>query len=812
MGINRIHHPIGFTAQRNLNTVVSTNLRKAIEALSSGLRINRASDDAAGLTVAKRLQAHFATLNQALANTQTGLNVSNVADQALDETSNRLLRLRELAVQAANTGVYDAQARRAIQAEVAQNIDEINRIANTTQFGTNRLLSGDLGAQAALRAGQPDIGARVDTGPNASTLTTETNYLNVTQTQAGYARLMAGEGLEGPQTINLGIANATDIAVTTGTFYNSAGDTPAGAGDVLTDLTFNSATLQSGGAITFRGTLADESAAFSGTFSIAAGATLASGGNDLVSTIQAAIDQAEAAQGIDTVGGAGAGETNVNFNATTGRLEFVNGQGQVISQFDIDFTVMDATGVQQTQVGVTRQAQIGAGGTATGAQIGNNVTAMTGSTFDTGQFNITVTNVQAATNRRVESQVAFRDQAGATLAATGQLAGAVYNGVTLAAGDTITIDGVNAEGTRFTNTITITAPGVDTDAGNAQASTFQDLIDELNVRDSAMAAGGVGNQSGFVNAHATLTGDGTIQVVDDLAATSQTNFTLTVNDQTPVGGQTFGTIVDQAQVTAAGNAERATIRVNGGPAQEVEAGQVATLYGPTQGFGADATTPQVTLRIGSGLTAGSDVLDVRAQEYEGRLNNGPAVTFQAGDQNVTFVSGRPGGVAETLTMDFDAFLDVPGVGAANARTVIISATNQSANFQIGAFEGEHIQLFFGDVRADRLGFGSGQSVADIDVTTASGAQEAIGIIDAALDDVNANRSRIGAFANRMESTTRNIGVAIENLTAAYSRIADADIAAESTRLAMADLLMKSNIAVLSQADNLRNQLFVGLLS
>jgi flagellin-like hook-associated protein FlgL len=204
-------------------------------------------------------------------------------------------------------------------------------------------------------------------------------------------------------------------------------------------------------------------------------------------------------------------------------------------------------------------------------------------------------------------------------------------------------------------------------------------------------------------------------------------------------------------------------------------------------------------------------LDVQAAEYVGQLNGGPAMTFQAGDQNVTFVSGQTGGVAETLTMDFDAFLDIPGVGAANARTVVISATNQNANFQIGAFEDQNLQLSFGDVRAGQLGLGPGRTVADIDITTAAGAQEAMGIVDAALDEINTNRSRIGAFANRVESTSRDIGVAIENLTAAYSRIADADIAAESTRLAMAELLMKSNISVMSQANNLRKELFMGLL-
>mgnify|MGYP006309611493 CR=1 FL=1 len=78
-------------------------------------------------------------------------------------------------------------------------------------------------------------------------------------------------------------------------------------------------------------------------------------------------------------------------------------------------------------------------------------------------------------------------------------------------------------------------------------------------------------------------------------------------------------------------------------------------------------------------------------------------------------------------------------------------------------------------------------------------------------EVNTSRGRIGSFMNRMEGTTRDLGVAMENLNAAYSRIADADIAALSTRRAMSELLMRTNVSVLSQTNNLRNEYFTGLL-
>ncbi len=811
MGINRINNNLGSQAIRNLNNLVTKQLGRAQERLSSGLRINRAADDAAGLSVASRLQSQLRALNQAIGNAQDSMNVVNVADQALDSTTDNLMRIRDLALQAANTGIYDSSARQALQSEVFQNIDEINRIADTTQFGTNRLLNGDFSATANIASGQEDLGVNISGGPGASTLSTGTNFLQITQTREGNAQILTNDGTGNTQTINVGIQNATDIAVTTGQFIDSAGGGgAAGAGTALTDQTFNGATLQAGGTITFSGVLADGTTAFTGSLQISAGTDLAGGGGantSLTDAIQQAIDQAEATAGVDSAAGTNVGETNVRLNATTGRVEFVSGGGEVISEFNVEFTVQNAAGDTQTQAGITRQAEVN--GQATGAQIGNNLNALTGSTFDTGQFAINVTSVQAAQQRQVQSTTGFAGPGGAAATGTTELVGATFGGATLAAGDTITVQGTNADGTTFQSQITIAAAGGDGAVGNGTAATLDDLIAELNVRDNTLAAGGAGNQSGFTDATATLSGNGTITVTDDLATTgSQTGFTLVVNDNTP-GGNDFGTIAAGDTVVREGNAERATVSIGGGPAQLVEAGQVATLRGPDAGPFGD--TQEITLRIGSNLSVGQDLLAAESSQYVGSLNGGAAVTFQNGDQDVTFTSGRSSGVAETLTVDFDAIVDVPGVGTANAQTVVISSVNSTANFQVGAYANQRMGISFGDISANALGLGEGQTVADIDITTVSGANQALEIIDAAIDQVNQTRSRLGAFQNRAESTVNNLSVAAENLTSSFSRISDADYAQESTNYANAQLLLQANIAVLTQSNRLQNSMFTGLL-
>src|SRR3954464_3404938 len=125
-------------AQRNLNSVQSS-LSKSIEKLSSGLRINRAGDDAAGLTISEKLRAQTKGLNQAVRNAQDGISMIQTAEGGLNETHSILQRMRELAVQASNDTLA-LDDRQAISSELTALNSEINRISGDTQFNTKTLL------------------------------------------------------------------------------------------------------------------------------------------------------------------------------------------------------------------------------------------------------------------------------------------------------------------------------------------------------------------------------------------------------------------------------------------------------------------------------------------------------------------------------------------------------------------------------------------------------------------------------------------------------------------------------------------------
>ena len=140
-------------AQRNLNASQS-DANTALQRLSSGLRINSAKDDAAGLAISNRLTAQINGINQAIRNAGDGISVAQVAEGALSETGNILQRMRELAVQSANASNSSAD-RSALQSEVAQLTAEIDRIATNTAFGDVKLLNGNFTNQ------QFQVGANV---------------------------------------------------------------------------------------------------------------------------------------------------------------------------------------------------------------------------------------------------------------------------------------------------------------------------------------------------------------------------------------------------------------------------------------------------------------------------------------------------------------------------------------------------------------------------------------------------------------------------------------------------------------------------
>ena len=204
-------------AQRNLGSTQS-NLARSMQRLSSGLRINSAKDDAAGLAISDRMTSQIRGLNQATRNANDGISLAQTAEGAMQESTNILQRMRELSVQSANAS-NSAADRSALQSEVNQLQSEMNRIANTTTFNGIKVLDGTFSAQkfqVGANANQTisvsiDSMAADDLGRSSKTVT------NLTANQGTGSAVAAGTSLPAnntiaSQTLTIAGSEGTDTA------------------------------------------------------------------------------------------------------------------------------------------------------------------------------------------------------------------------------------------------------------------------------------------------------------------------------------------------------------------------------------------------------------------------------------------------------------------------------------------------------------------------------------------------------------------------------------------------------------------------
>jgi flagellin len=191
-------------AQRNL-TATASKYASSVEKLSSGLRINRAADDAAGLAISERLQAQVTGLNQAQRNAQDGVSMVQTAEGALNEVHSMLQRIRELAVEAGNStlGQSDAQS---VNAEVTALQAEITRIASTTTFNGQNLLTNAL--TVSQTGGTANIGLVVVAGTN-----TAVTNISVAGAKASTTYTMTSAAGAGTVTLSDGNGNSQTLTV-----------------------------------------------------------------------------------------------------------------------------------------------------------------------------------------------------------------------------------------------------------------------------------------------------------------------------------------------------------------------------------------------------------------------------------------------------------------------------------------------------------------------------------------------------------------------------------------------------------------------
>ena len=207
------HNMNALNAHRNMVSNTATS-GKSMEKLSSGLRINRAGDDAAGLAISEKMRGQIRGLDQASRNAQDGISMIQTAEGALNETHSILQRMRELSVQSSNDTNNDSD-REQIQKEIDQLTSEIDRIAETTEFNTKKLLNGDSNVQVSVADGA--TGSAKITGASDKTVAgTELEITGATKATNGKYTTAIETNKDAADDITLKIGNKS-ITIANGT-------------------------------------------------------------------------------------------------------------------------------------------------------------------------------------------------------------------------------------------------------------------------------------------------------------------------------------------------------------------------------------------------------------------------------------------------------------------------------------------------------------------------------------------------------------------------------------------------------------------
>lgn len=373
--------------QRNLD-ISGRSLSTSLARLSSGLRVNTARDDAAGLAISNRFTAQIRGLNQAVRNANDGISLSQTAEGALQETGELLQRMRELAIQSAN-GSNSGLEREALQAEVSQLQKEVNRIAESTSFGGRKLLDGSFGSES------------FQVGSNAN----ETIAMSLSSARATH---IGANNVKSTGTMSAAIAGAAtspanavaaQVLTVSGTSGSKNITVAAGAtGNTIADLV-NAESSATGVSVKAR-TEATMSAFTAGTASFTIGTR--SGSTTYTSSISVQIASTTDLKDVATAINASSASSGVTATADGGTLKLVNEEGRDILIQDYNNSnatktvdVKGSSGSAQTLTGgaATDSTTVGAALSFTSHKAFSVATDTATSVFSAGTNNSTLDSV-----------------------------------------------------------------------------------------------------------------------------------------------------------------------------------------------------------------------------------------------------------------------------------------------------------------------------------------------------------------------------------------------------------------------------------
>ncbi|MBP7633192.1 hypothetical protein KBA41_03400 [Candidatus Ozemobacteraceae bacterium] len=859
------------SAHRNL-AVNDSGLSKSIERLSSGLRINRAADDAAGLTISEKLRTQVRGISRAIMNVQDGVSLIQTAEGALNEIQAMLQRMRELALQSSNDTLTSTD-RLEIQKEVQELKKDINRISYNTEFNTRKLLDGT--GTAVISTSDPD---NLDAVVTDQVLTFSDFSVVVypqTVNVPGQGQVTKS-GTAQQQRSN--IFMRTDGQIASGsTTLQSISNFSDNDGYFILD------TPQ---------TLYVQGDNHLNSFVISKDLTL----DQLAERMQAAITKDQLGNGLNFTGStvvfSGEGETQGQLLATSGkkgligRINFTGEQnlisalgfGEVVAPEDPVYSIavtnlglpigertsnttkiadsravgliqgIDLVFTPPTQAYVTSQAAVPA------IKITSGFTFQIQDSTDMGAANIVSVSITTGTFSMEQiASIVDTSLSTSTAATTVRVRLNDASALEFYTTDTGSSAYINIANAPTGNALGI-ADGRYSGTGGTGASATGSNPPLLDF--TSTASGGIGSVA-FTITDFHTTAVYTVKLTANFTGGGLSSLVQSINSQlagTMIRAEADNGLLRLKSLETGFNSNFTIGAVTGDIATSLYIDYQTTSNG-VNGIGAvqDFAFTESAVTYGfnipeSTATATADPLRFYIADLDG---NGMTISVAAATAGASFLSigdlanminaqANVDGVqvaaeVETATQTIRLFSAIPGkngevtlsdlggmAGSVNTLQSVLGITPQtyangigdysykvhvkdtSISFQIGANQGETEKAHI--CRTDVVALG----IMDLDLTTIRSSENAITLVDQALQKISSERSRLGAIENRMSYTTNSLRVALENMSAADSQIRDLDMAGEVINLTKYQILQQASNSMLAQA-NVSSQRVLDLL-
>jgi len=807
----RIYNNIpALTSQRYLgqtNSAISKNL----ERLSSGLRINHASDDASGLAISEKLRGQISGLKRASMNAQDGISLLQTAEGGLQNIQDMAQRMRELAVQAGN-GIYTTNDRREIQKEVDQLKSEIDRVSASTEFNTKKLLNGDSTAlwstddaskinaevTGPVAEGNYNLEISVDGGKNN---VYKSDVMALNKDAIGSEITTAGASTKKNDTNVVTVSDPKTLAQGSGTASYTV-TVGAGSADVSASATVAGSYQQAGSSFSINAPTAN---------TVAAGANVDSG------YVEIRIDEEVNADTADA-------DVKYSYryvSAETGKAtDWAEGAASSFASTNTGGLTLTATGGNALNV---------TGGTV--------AMTVTGSTGVDGKVQEGDKILFAVTNR-AGNAADSESSGGGTIQISNGPGGA--SGPMIVYGDSELTEKDDGDAEVDTKNVTVYNAALNSSTGNLDIGSLT-----LNFKEKSNATDANG---------LTTTGSFDVDIRGGGEAATSTTKLKDISRFTTDDGRNIFDNNQTQELTIFGNGKSSTIYLEGDDTIADFEKKLESAIVDGLGMGADSDSSDTVSNVNNNLVnfvstetknsneavKGTMVIQTAKLGSDSQLSfigdqaliDGLSLAnIQKGENSkvtVTVTDAHTGkNIGKDEVNDYTLRDVIKGVNvdidsdvgqkiswdnttkevkysAGATENVKLHVVDNAMEMQIGANEGQSILSAIPQVDTKSLG------LDDVVMVDQELAQSSITKIDKALESISGVRATIGAQINRLEYAITGLDTTRENLTASESRIRDLDMAEEMASFTKNQILNQAGVAMLSQA-NSTSQLALQLL-